>query len=387
MAPPNNAKIMEKLLGMSGAVPSVGRRNVHEYVLRTPSPSLNFCFGHAHGLPAGFTLQVSGPPKCGKTVFTNSMIAQLHKDDPTAFAVKFDTEMREEGQLTEEDMVMWGIDPSRYICFQTNRPDEVFDRIENDFLALVQDRGWNLKMVAIDSTSQLQGRRALNATSINTQQIGDNAATIQEGLKRILPVQRRLRFGLVLTSHVRAQMDPLEVKRGNKYRIQSSFGQQHVAEYNLFIEANRNAAGKVDLEGKSYYDERVEDVAGRGEKTAHRIKCKMIDSTMGPKERSGEFSFDYHNGIINTWEEVFKLGTGYNIIERPNQLTYAYGGKEYRGKPAIFEALKNDPNLCKGIVDELRRRDQANELSKGAPESVRDGSDPLGDDIPTMDEE
>jgi hypothetical protein len=377
---------MEKLLGMKGALPTAGRRNVHEFVLRTPSPSVNFCFGHGHGLPVGFTIQVSGPPKCGKTVFTNSMIGQLHRDDPTAFAIKFDTEFREEGQLTEADMAMWGIDPERYVCFQTNRPDEIFDRIETEFMALVQDRQMNLKMVAIDSTSQIQGRRALNSDGIMTQQIGDNAATIQEGLKRILPVQRAIRFGLVLTSHVRAQMDQLEVKRGNKYRIQSSFGQQHVAEYNLFLEPNRNAIGKVDLEGKSFYDERTEDTEGKGEKIAHRIKCKMIDSTMGPKERHGEFTFDYHKGIVNLHEEAFKLGTGYNIIARPNQLTYSFGGKDWKGKPAMIAALKNDPNLCKEVLAELKRRDQANELTLGAPDETSSEVDPLLDDLPTAEE-
>lgn len=368
---PNNSKIMEKLLSMSGAIPTVGRRNIHSYVLRTPWPSLNFVFGNSHGLPAGFTLQMSGPPKCGKTVVTNAMIGQLHRDDPTAFAVKFDTEFREGGQLSDREMKMWGIDPERYICFQTNHPGEIFDRIERDFLALVQDKEWNLKLLAIDSTSQIQGRRGTNAESIMDQQIGDNALTIQEGLKRILPVQRKIGFGMILTSHVRAQMDPIEVKRGNKYRINSSFGQQHTAEYTLLLEPNRNADGRTDLAGASYYDDTVEGVTdGKGEKKAHRIKCKMIDSTLGPKERTGEFTLHYDFGPYNIHEEVFKLGTGYNIIEKPNQVTYKYADKEWRGKPAILEGLKQDPNLCQAIIDELRRRDQTRTLSVGIMEPV-----------------
>ena len=374
---------MEKLMGMSGAVQ--GRRNVHDYVIRSPSPSLNFCFGKGHGLPAGFTLQLAGPPKCGKTIICNSMIGQLHLDDPTAWALKFDTEFRENGQMGEDEMKMWHIDPERYACFSTNRPDEIFDRIETDFAALAQEKGMNLKLVIIDSTSQIQGRRGMNADTIMTQQIGDSALTLQEGLKRVLPIQRKLGFALILTSHVRAQLDQLEIKRGNKLRINSSFGQQHVAEYTLLAEPNRNAEGKLDMEGKSFYDERVEDTAGKGEKTGHRIKVKMVDSSLGPKERHGEFTLDYNKGIINTHEEVFKLGVGWNVIAKPNQLTYAYGGKEYRGKPAILEALKNDPNLCKEIMTELRKRDMTHDLGSAPP--IKEASDLAGDDISTMDEE
>jgi hypothetical protein len=384
---PNNAKIMEKLLGMSGAVKE--RRNVHDYVIRSPSPSLNFCFGKGWGLPAGFTLQLAGLPKGGKTVITNSMIGQLHQDDPDAFAIKFDTEFRENGQLGEEELRMWGIDPERYVCFQTNRPDEIFDRIETDFLALVQEKQMNLKLVVLDSTSQIQGRRGMNADSIMTQQIGDNALTIQEGLKRVLHVQRKIGFGMILTTHVRAQLDQLEVKRGNKVRIGSSYGQQHVAEYTMMVEPNRNAEGRTDMEGHSFYDERVEGIDGKGSKTGHRIRVKMTDSSMGPKERTGEFTLDYTHGIINTHEEVFKLGTGYNVIARPNQLTYSFAGKDWKGKPAMVDALKNDPNLCKEVLAELKRRDWANELTAGLPpptsKSADDDLDP--EDIPTVGEE
>jgi hypothetical protein len=205
----------------------------------------------------------------------------------------------------------------------------------------------------------------MNADTVMTQQIGDNALTNQEGLRRILPVQRQMEFGLILTAQVRAQMDTLEVQRGNKYRPATSFGTQHHCEYNLWVEPNRNKDGKMDLNGKSFYDETVEDVAGKGEKTAHRIRVKMVDSSLGPKERSGEFTFDYVKGVVSQHEEVFLLGTGYGIISKPNNVMYAFDGREWRGKPAMIEALRSDPNLCEAVLTELRRRDLANQLVGG----------------------
>jgi hypothetical protein len=306
-----------------------------------------------------------GPPKGGKSVICNAMAGQLHRDDPEAVVIKFNTEYREEGQLTDEQQKMWGIDPDRYIAYETNRPDEIFDRIEKEFAALA-DEGMKLKLVIIDSVTQIQGRRGMNADSIMTQQIGDNALTIQEGLKRILPVQRKVGFGLLLTAHIRAQMDMAEQMRGNKVRPAVSFGTQHHCEYSMFVEPNRSKEGKTDLLGNIFINETVADLADKGEKMAHKIKIKMTDSSMGPKERSGEFTMDYDRGIVSTHEEVFRVGVGYNIIEKPNLQTYNWAGKSYRGKEAMLEALKNDPKMQEDVLTELRKRDMGGTLFKAA---------------------
>src|SRR6185312_2170876 len=89
------------------------RIDPHSKVIRTPSPSINYAFGKGHGLPQAYSMVVGGFPKGGKSVFSYAMIGQLHKDDPEAVALKWDTEYREEGQLPE-DVNMYGIDMDRY---------------------------------------------------------------------------------------------------------------------------------------------------------------------------------------------------------------------------------------------------------------------------------
>jgi len=373
----NNKKIMEKLLALSGSVQ--GTRNVHEYVIRSPSPSFNFIFGNGHGLPAGYSMLMFGPPKGGKSVISNAMIGQLHQDDPDAWAIKFNTEFREGGQLDAKTAAMWKIDPSRYVCYETNKPDEIFDRIERDFAAMAQDHDMKLKLVIIDSLTNIQGRRGMNADTIMTQQIGDNALTIQEGLKRILPIQRQLGFGLIMTVHVRAQMDIAEQMRGNKVRMAASFGAQHMGEYNVYVEPNRSKEGKQDELGRSFVNENVEDLNGKGEKMGHKIRVKMVDSSLGPKERTGEFTLDYHKGIINVHEEVFRLGVGWGIIQKPNNITYGWNGENYRGKPAMLEALRTNPKMCEDILTALRKKDLAGDVgstavSEESPEGVEAGA-------------
>lgn len=340
-----------------GAV--VEEYNPFANVIQTPSPSVNFTYGGGWGLPLGFTQVLFGPPKGGKTIISNAMIGQLHQDDPEAFSIKFDTELRELGQMTPEQAALWRIDRKRHMTFSVNSPDLIFDRIEKDIAALCQD-GMPLKLLVIDSITGIQGRRAMNADTIMTQQIGDLALTLQEGFKRILPVQRKYRFAVLLTAHVRAEMDMAEQMRGNKFKMAASFGVQHYAEYFTFVEPWKSKEGRTTLLGEKLEDDSVSDTRDKGaEQTGHKIRVTMKDSSLGPKGRVGTFTLDYKRGIINTYEEVFLLGLNRGVIDSPKQGYYAFGDKQWHGKPALLTAISEDPDLQRAVLAEVRIRDLA----------------------------
>lgn len=362
---------MAALNKLDGAVTE--EYNPFAHVVRFPSPSVNFTFGKSHGLPLGYSMVMYGPPKGGKSVLCNAMIGQLHMDDPDAIAIKINSEMREMGQLSPEQAKMWGIDRNRYVAYDVNQPDQIFDRIENDIAAMCQE-GAPIKLIIIDSITAIQGRRAMNADTIMTQQIGDLAVTLQDGLKRILPVQRKYKIALVLTAHVRAEMDQAEQMRGNKVKMAAAFGVQHHAEYFMMVEPNKSKAGRQDLEGKNLEDEENTDLMDKAERTGHKIRVCMKDSSMGPKNRTGEFTLDYDRGIVNTHEEVFLLGVNRNIIQKPNNLTYTLGDKKWTGKPAMLDALKADPELRQMVIGELKRRDLAGRPDDEAPAKTEESA-------------
>lgn len=350
-------KWMARLQKLEGAV--TDNFNPYDRVVRTTSPSVNFCFGNTWGLPLGFSLCLYGPPKSGKSLICNSMISQLHKDYSDAIAIKYNTEFRERGQLPESNYKkMWDIDPDRYIAFETNTPEGIFDAIEHDVAAMCEE-GAPVKLVFIDSVTSIQGRRALNAKSISTQQIGDHALTVQDGLKRILPIQRKYGIALVLTCQVRAEMDQIEQKRGNKVKMSAGFGVQHHCEYFMYVEKNRNKEGRTDLLGKEYIDESLGDINDNAERTGHKIKVCMKDSSMGPPGRIGEFTLDYRNGVINVHEEVFRLGINRGVIERPNNTAYIFGDNKWVGKESFIEALKNNSELQNAIIGKLMSQENS----------------------------
>lgn len=330
--------------------------------VHSTSPSADFVYGNGTWvLPFGYSEVLYGPPKGGKSVFVKMKIGQLHQDDPEAIAVVFDTEYRWKGQLTEDKAKAYGIDLKRCWIFEGNNPMLVFDRLETEIAAMIED-GCPIKYIVIDSISGVLGRREMNSESVETQQIGDHALTVQTGLKRILGTLRRHKLSTSVVAQVRAEMDMAEQKRGNKVKMNASFGLQHFAEYFVFIEPNRSKEGRTDILGKEFLNMGVTDLMDKGEKTGHKIRVCMKDSSMGPKGRTGEFTFDYAKGVINVHEEVFRLGVNRGVIARPGGAWLEYGGKKWNGKKDMLNALAESPSMQADIIKELKERDLRGEF-------------------------
>jgi hypothetical protein len=336
--------------------------NPFAHGLVSGSPSLNYTFGRSHSLPEGYSLVVFGEPKGGKSVIINSFTGELHKSDPDAISVKFDTELRERLQNATQENTdvtsLFGIDKDRNIVIEDNTPDGVFDTIETKIPAMC-DKGAKIKLVAIDSINSIQGVRGMNNTSVTNVTIGDLAQTLQNGFKRILPVQRKYKFAVIVSAQVRAEMDPHEQMRGHKVKMGASYAVQHYAEYFMHVQRILSKEGSKDELGNSFEDESRKDMADKAEKTAHKIRVVMrgnsaVGSAIG---RTGEFTFNYKTGIINTHEEVLVLGVNQGIIQKPNLQAYAFGDKQWRGKEAMLIALKEDPALAQQILKKLKDLD------------------------------
>lgn len=355
------SKALEKFRKLSGGVD-------YEYDwfangCRTPMPSVNAIFGNTHLLPFGFSCILWGPPKGGKSLICNTMIGQLHKDYPDAIVVKFNTELREGAQLTPKHMRLWGIDIERYFPFDTNRPEEIFDRIEKEIEDLCE-QGHNVKLVIIDSITDIIGRRMGDSDTVKQQQIGDDAATVQAGLKRIRSTIRRRKISLVMTAHERAELDMAQQMRGKKTKMAGAYYLKHFAEYFIYVAPNESAEGKQDIMGNKFENKEFTDLMDKSEKTGHKIRVIMNDSSCGPKGRTGEFTLDYDRGLVNRHEEIFRLAKGRGAVSMPNNRTYLLKdfpnvGEEtkWSSKEDFLLAIKNNDDLSKFLVNKVRARD------------------------------
>lgn len=337
------ASRITKLKGLMGN----DSRNIHEQVLRTGSPSVDFTFANKWGLPRGYGEVLFGYPKGGKSLYSFAMTGQAHRDYPEGHVFKFDTEIRDNGQLSAKDAERWGIDLDRYHVIQTNRPEDVFDTIETHIAAMCDD-GMDVPLIIIDSINGIMGRRMMNAETVSQQQIGDQALTLQEGFKRILMTQRRHKIGIIATAQVRAQMDPMEVRRGHHVKMATSFGVQHWAEYFKFIEHLKTKAGTKDFLGREFINKDLKDIGDQAEATAHRIRVTMQGNSFGVAGRQGIMTFDYRDGLINKHHEVFEMAQKRGVIATSGTW-YSFGPDKWQ-KTGFVDALEKDPDLYQRVL-------------------------------------
>jgi hypothetical protein len=339
-------KWMQQLQKMDGAVKGDYNPFAPKNVLRSPSPSLNWIFGKGSGLPFGYSAIFYGPPKAGKSLASYLMAAQLHKDDPEAIVIRFDTEMRAEAQVD----AMWGIDNNRFQAFNVNDPTKIYDRITNEFGPMLE-QGMPIKMIIIDSLQGMKGVKRMGKDSVADHLMGDDALTHGIGLKNILPIIREHKIALICTSHIRANLDA--GMYGPKEKMAGGYAQKHFFEY--FIQVTRDGSADSKIEN----EEDIKDFKGNKELSGHKIFVKMAESSVGVAGRTGQFTLDYKKGIINTGEEIATLAKAMNLVEMPNNRTYIVGDKKYSSKADFNLALEQDQELAQALLKQIYAKDIA----------------------------
>lgn len=324
-----------------------------ENCIYTPSPYVNWIFANkSNGIPKGTGTLFFSEPKAGKSLMIQAIISELHRRDPQAIAIVFNSEMR--GFLQND--FFDGIDKDRLVVYDTNKPEEIFDRFEREIYPMVQD-GMPLGMVAFDSITSIGGTKSMNPDrSVNDHLIGDKALTITKGWEKIIPLLKRSRIPYFGVEQMRKNVDASN-PHAPKEKMAGVFSTKHAFEYFVSIRRAGSAEDKVDIAGNKFEDESVKDARGNKDQTGHKIYFKMEQSSLGTAGRSGVLTVDYKKGIINTEEEIFELGKNTGVIENVGAGSYVLYGEKIRGKAEVATRIKNDPELASRILEDVRKKD------------------------------
>lgn len=323
-----------------------------ENCLYTPSPYFNWIFANkSNGVPQNASILLFSEQKAGKSLSIYAAVLEMQRRDPNGIAIIFNTELR--GQL--QGGVFPEIDQERMIIYDTNLPAEIFDRVNNDIAAMVQD-GMPLRILAVDSLSNIMGVKRADAESATDHLVGDHALTVQIGLSKLVPFCKRNKILLIATSQMRGNLEA--GKYGPKEKMEASWAVKHAFEYFVSLKRAGAAEDKADIEGKTFEDE-VKDARDNKLLTGHKIYVKMEASSLGPQGRSGVFTMDYEKGIINQHEEIFFLGKSTGVIKtESNNRVFIYGKEKFIGKKEAALAIRDNPEMAKSILEEVRKLDE-----------------------------
>ncbi len=350
----SNNKWMKQLKSYEDAVDFKYDAFASENCLYTPSPFMNWIFANkSHGIPKGSTVLLGSKPKSGKSLLIQACIGEMHQRDPESIAIVYSTEMR--GFI--QNGIFPSVDPDRLVIFDTNRPEDIGDRFEQDILPMIQD-GMKLGIVAIDSLTKIGGTKSLvSDRSVNDHLIGDGALTRQRVLEKIIPVTRRHRITMFGTVQIRANLDA--GSHGPKEKLGADFNTKHTFDYFISAERAGSAEDKKDILGNELTNSDMKDARGNKDITGHKIYVKMLESSVGTPGRSGVITFDYKKGIVNQFEELYELGKTTGFIKAApgaRSGTYLVGDKEVYGKGNAAEMML-DPELAKAVVEHAKKLD------------------------------
>lgn len=331
-----------------------------ENCLYTPSPYFNWIFANkSHGAPKNASILFFSEMKAGKSLSIYSMILEMQrrdkagklKDDERGQAIIFNTEHR--GQLQHD--VFPEIDKDYMTIYDTSSPAEIFDRVETDIRAMVQD-GFPLRILAIDSLTQIMGVKRQDADSATKHLVGDHALTVQIGLSKLVPFCKRNKILLIATSQMRGNLDAGTY--GPKEKMEASWAAKHAFEYFISLKRAGSADDKTDIEGKTF-EEETKDARDNKLLTGHKIYAKMEGNSIGPQGRAGVFTMDYEKGIVNQHEEIFWLGKNTGVIKtESNNRVFVYNDQKFVGKKEMALAIRDNPKLANAILEEIKKLDE-----------------------------
>ena len=318
-----------------------------ENCLYTPSPYFNWIFANkSNGVPKNASMLLLSEQKAGKSLTCYAMILDMQKRDPDGIAIYFNTELR--GALQHN--VFPGIDKDRMIIYDTKDPEEIFDRVEKDIKAMVQD-GMPLRMIIIDSLTNIQGIKRRDADSISDHLRGDHALTVMTGLDKLVPFCKQNKILLIGTSQMRANQKA--TPGAPDTQMAEGWIVKHTFEYFVSLKRAGAADDKVNLDGKTF-EEESKDARGNKLLTGHKVYIKCEANSIGPQGRSGVFTLDYDKGIINQHEEIFFLGKNTGVIDLKGQ-TYSFGNHSIRGQAAFASLIEANPELGQDILEAVKK--------------------------------
>lgn len=325
--------------------------------LQTDSPGVNYLFGKAAGMKAGDSMLLYGPPKSGKSLLTAAFIGHLHKSDKTAWALKFDSEFRED--WLDHWAEPFGIDRNRIAYNLTNKPEEIFDYIANDVVALIQKAmkeagtddpavGNPIKLIVIDSLASIDYPKEANAEKTTNMVMGDAASYLPRGFKKILPILKKYKISLIACQHIRDNMNPQSAKY-NPYTIPGGKGIKHFIEYWMLVE-------KINSKDSKIFDSDKLDGSGRPIKIGHALRVKMEENSNGPQDRHVEVDLSYTKGLINIEKEVATLAVNMGVAQTAGAWIH-YNGEKWNGVEKFAEAISKNPDLKNDLVAKISEND------------------------------
>lgn len=301
--------------------------------IKTGSPMLDECLGIG-GIPRGRIIQLAGKESSGKTMLALSCIKNYLNQNPENTAMFIDAEFTYDPEWAEG----LGVDTSRVMVIKTNEAKKIFNGLIGipnpnsrvgkkkmkgilDFVKEGTDpRFKNLGIIILDSVAVLSTPQEEDSEA-GKMNVASLARFLTVELKKLTPVLAESNVTFIGINQLR---ENIGVMYGPNTSSPGGRALKHAC--SVMIEM-------APIGGSSFEDE-------NGTRVGHKVRASVRKNKVGKPFGKAEYSIKYTEGMINTEEELVELGIKYNIIERPNNVTYVIGEENFRGRAKVAEHVK-----------------------------------------------
>ena len=339
-------KWMSQLTKDFGAI-AADMKVTGDSIIRMPSPSLNWAVGNG-GILRGKAACLFGPESGGKSLLMQLIIKEIQRLDPNAIAVLFDAEYA----FNADWFKKLGGDPTRLVVRQTNDPLKIFDWIENDLRAMIQD-GAPVQALGIDSVKSIRYPKDHKKQSTDLTMGGGGASYLGPALKAILPVIREHNLTTLMVQQVYEELDPMKAL-SNPYKVPDGRALKHFCDYMLQVE-------RVERKDSMIFDDKMQDLVSKANnlQIGHTVKVKVKKNRCGAPFRTAQFKLTYTDGIIDTINETIDLAMSLGVIYhpvsentgKPNPQSWKFANyDEIRGQGAFRDWVHVNPKIADEIL-------------------------------------
>ena len=302
--------------------------------IRTGAPSLDEALGIG-GIPRGRIIQLAGKESSGKTMLALSCIKNYLNENPQNTALFIDAEYTYDPDWASK----LGVDTQRVMVIKTNEAKKVFDGLIGianpnsktgnkkvkgilDFVKEGSDpRFKNLGIIVLDSVAALSTPQE-EESEAGKMNVASLARFLTTELKKLTPVLAETNVAFIGINQLR---EAIGVMYGPNTSSPGGRALKHAC--SVMIEM-----GPVGGSLKENSD---------GVTIGHKVRVSIKKNKVGRPFGKTEYSIEYTRGMVDTEEELLDLCVKYNIIKRPNNVTYEFMDNKFRGRAACIEGMKD----------------------------------------------
>lgn len=305
----------------------------------TPSPSVNWAIGG--GIKPGCLYCFDGPESSGKSFFALECVKELLKQDTEGRVIWYDVEHA----FSEHwrDVLIAPDDHKRIILHKETDAEKIFDHFDKKVMDVVEKKGGRVLGCVLDSVQSIIAPKERDLGSIGDNLVGGALSHIMPRmLRRFLQPSRRHQIPWIMISQVRVDMDPNAKYKGRTLVPTGGRAFFHHMDMELYFE-------KIFAKDSKIFGD-IKNMNNSAEQVGHAVRVKVMKSRISKPHRVAEFRMHYDKGVINTEEEILKLGINTGVISRKGSNYYFDEILLGAGKEKAAEMLNSSDELTQKVL-------------------------------------